>query len=59
MPEMSFEEPTAALRFVRRDGKLILQQAFAIKKFTTEHQHQIGQSNEWRDVPQVDEEAET
>ena len=54
--EMVFEEPTSILRFVKRDGKMILQQLIAIKKFTTLHQHQIGQENKWCDVPVAEEE---
>jgi hypothetical protein len=48
---ISFDEPTSVLRFIRRDGKMILQQMIAVKQFTTRHTHQVGQTNEWRDVP--------
>lgn len=53
MSEMQFEEPTPTLRFIERDGKMVLQQQIAIKKFTTAHAYQVGQINEWRDVPTV------
>lgn len=53
MSEMQFEEATPCLRFINRDGRMILQQQIAIKKFTTAHQYQIGRDTEWRDVPVV------
>ncbi|MCA7085840.1 hypothetical protein K7G19_19815 [Cupriavidus sp. DB3] len=46
--------PTARLRFVRRDGKLILQQAF--ESITGWATGSWGLSVEWRDVP-VEEEG--
>lgn len=59
MSEFEIEEPSALLRFVKRDGAYILQQTIMIKKFTTEHANQIGQRNVWRDVPLVEANVES
>lgn len=53
------EEATSQLRFVRRDGKMILQQWWIVQKWM-ESEHCAGYSHpylEWRDVPLVEEEG--
>ena len=43
---LSYEAPTVSLRFVERDGRRILQQAWRVERST-------GVCVQWRDIPLV------